>query len=248
VFAVFALQQRRRHVRDGSALLPPPLFRQRSFVVGLVVTLAFFTGISSFFLVLTYHLQYGLGWSVLRTAVATAAWPIGIIATTQIAWRVGKGNGRRWVGLGSLILAGGVTAVIVMIRTSGADLSLPQVVLGGLVMGFGMGFCSPVLTAVVLGDVPPRDSGVGSGVVNAAMQVGAATGIAIVGVIFFWLLSGVDQSDVDTVSSVAGSALYYNVAVFLLTAALSPLLPRDATNTPEATEPEPELPIYEDAR
>lgn len=244
VFFVFARHQRRRHARDGSALLPPPLFRQRSFVVGLVVTLAFFTGISSFFLVLTYHLQYGLGWSVLRTAVATAAWPIGIIATTQIAWRVGKGNGRRWVGLGSLVLAAGVTSVIVMIRTSGADLSLLQVALGGLVMGFGMGFCSPVLTAVVLGDVPPQDSGVGSGVVNAVMQIGAAAGIAIVGVIFFGLLSGVDGSDVDAVGSVAGSALYYNVAVFLLTAALSPLLPREGTDAPEE-QPAKELPELE---
>lgn len=252
LFAVFALQQRRRHARDGSALLPPPLFRERSFVIGLVVTLAFFTGISSFFLVLTYHLQYGLGWSVLRTAIATAAWPIGIIATTQIAWRVSKGNGRRWVGLGSLILAASIAAVIVLIRNEGADLSLTQVALGGLVMGFGMGFCSPVLTAVVLGDVPPQDSGVGSGVVNAAMQIGAAAGIALVGVIFFGLLSGVDQSDVDAVGSVAGTALYYNVAVFLLTAALSPLLPRDVTNAPEDTteqdEPVGELPVYEKAR
>lgn len=248
VFVLFGAYQKRRHARDGSALLPPPLFRQRSFVVGLVVTLAFFTGISSFFLVLTYHLQYGLGWSVLKTAVATAAWPIGIIATTQIAWRVGKGNGRLWVGTGSLILAGGVLSMIVMMRTAGADLALLQVAIGGLVMGFGMGFCSPVLTAVVLGDVPPKDSGVGSGVVNAVMQIGAAAGIAIVGVIFFGLLSTVDGQRVDELSAVAGTALWYNVAVFLLTAALSPLLPRDATNAPDQEPEKPvELPVYQDA-
>ncbi|MFF5448618.1 MFS transporter [Streptomyces sp. NPDC012888] len=238
LLVVFAGQQRSRHRRDGSALIPPPLFRPRSFRVGLTVTLLFYTGISSFFLVLTYHLQFGLGWSVWRTALATSAWPLAIIAATQVSWRVKSVAGRTWVGVGSLVLAAGVLCAIVSVRVSGAGLALWQVSLAGVVMGLGMGLCSPVLTAVVLGDVPPKDSGVGSGVVNAFMQLGSAVGIAVVGLVFFGLVGGDGDVGLDggrdgsgggaVVGDALAATLWYNVAAFLLTALLSRLLPGSA--------------------
>lgn len=228
LLVVFALQQRARHRRDGSALIPPPLFRPPSFRTGLVVTLLFYTGISSFFLVLTYHLQFGLGWSVWRTALATAAWPLAIIAATQVSWRVKAVSGRTWVGAGSLTLAAGVLLAIVCVRTSGTQLALWQVAVAGIVMGIGMGLCSPVLTAVVLGDVPPKDSGVGSGVVNAFMQLGSAAGIAVVGMVFFGLLGGHGTDDARLLGDALTTTLWYNVGAFLLTAALSRLLPGPA--------------------
>ncbi|MGW0737867.1 MFS transporter [Streptomyces sp. NPDC002851] len=222
---VFARYQRARHRRDGSALIPPPLFVPRSFRVGLLVTLLFYTGISSFFLVLTYHLQFGLGWSVWRTALATSAWPLAIIAATQVAWRIKSVSGRTWVGIGSLVLATGVLTAMAVVRGAGTGLALWHVVVAGVVMGVGMGLCSPVLTAVVLGDVPPKDSGVGSGVVNAFMQLGSATGIAVVGLIFFGLVGEHGNGDAGLSGGALTKALWYNVAVFLLTAVLSPLLP-----------------------
>ncbi|MFC7645071.1 MFS transporter [Streptosporangium lutulentum] len=91
---LFVAQQRRRHRRDGSALVPPTLFRQRSFTVGVVVVLLVFSGVTSFFLVLTYHLQSGLGWTPLHTALVTLAWPVGITATTHLALRHGAAHGR----------------------------------------------------------------------------------------------------------------------------------------------------------
>ncbi|MGN9796384.1 MFS transporter [Streptomyces sp. OZ13] len=225
LLVLFALQQRARHRRDGSALIPPPLFRPPSFRIGLTLTLLFYTGISSFFLVLTYHLQFGLGWSVWRTALATAAWPLAIIAATQVSWRVKSVSGRTWVGAGSLVLALGVLSAIVAVRSSGAGLQLWQVAAAGVVMGIGMGLCSPVLTAVVLGDVPAKDSGVGSGVVNAFMQLGSAAGIAVVGMVFFSLTGGHGTGDAELLGGALSTTLWYNVGAFLLTAALSRLLP-----------------------
>ncbi|MGQ0840934.1 MFS transporter [Actinokineospora sp.] len=228
----FAAYQVRRHRRDGSALIPPPLFRQRSFSVGLLITLLMFIGVGSFFLVLTYHLQLGLGWSPLHTALATAAWPLGIATTFQIAWRMGAGRGRLFVRIGAGTMAAGTLLTIVMVDAAGAGLSWWHIGLPSLVLGLGMGLTSPILTGVVLGDVPVADAGAGSGVVNAVIQFGSATGVAFVGTIFF-SMTGSAVSDVDAATT---TTLWYNVGVFVLAVLLTSLLPagRSAESTPEA--------------
>ncbi|MER7468052.1 hypothetical protein [Streptomyces sp. NPDC097981] len=97
-----------------------------------------------------------------------------------------------------------------------------------------MGLCSPILTNVVLGDIPPQDAGAGSGVVNAVIQFGTAAGITIVGVIFFSLtgseVAGADRA--EGFGDATSVTLWYNVAVLTLVALLSPLLP--ASKTPQA--------------
>ncbi|MFJ9693751.1 MFS transporter [Kitasatospora sp. NPDC101183] len=243
LLTLFALQQRRRHARDAGALVPPPLFARRSFAVGLAVTLLAFTGIGSLALILTYHLQYGLGWSVLRTALATAAWPVGIAVTFQIAWRHGMRRGRLFVGAGAAVMAAGSLLLMAAVRTSGAGLSWWQVAGAELVVGFGMGLCSPVLASTVLSEVPPQDSGAGSGVVNAVTQFGSAAGVAVVGAIFLSATgdlgagaeAAADPARIDRFCSATGATLWYNAAAFALTALLSRLLPGPAPAPTEGT-------------
>ncbi|MBQ1074904.1 MFS transporter [Micromonospora sp. C31] len=220
LFGLFAVSQRRRQARDDSALVPPRLFRSRSFRLGLVATFLVFTGVGSLFLVLTYHLQFGLGWSPLRTALATAAWPLGIAATFQIAWRKGAGRERHLVGVGASIMAAGALTMLLLVDTLGADLELAHVAAAGFVLGCGMGLVSPVLTALVLGEVPPADTGAGSGVVNAVIQFGSAAGVALLGTLYFALVEAGRESFPELTST----ALWYNVAAFVATAAMSRLL------------------------
>ncbi|WP_079173223.1 MFS transporter [Streptomyces monashensis] len=226
----FVVQERRRHRADGSALVPPTLFRQRSFSAGLAVSLLAFTGITSFSFVLTYYLQFGLGWSVGETAFAIAAWPLGIVATFQLGWRFGATRGRQFVAAGALVMALSALAVIVAVHAKGADLSWPYVAGAAFLMGVGMGLSTPILATTVLGDLPPADAGAGSGVVNAMTQFGSATGIAVVGAIFFGMVgTGAGAAGASRVSDFGDgvqTTLWYNVAAFVLTAALTPLLPR----------------------
>ncbi|MEU4831521.1 MFS transporter [Streptosporangium sp. NPDC023615] len=226
---LFVVQQRWRHRRDGSALVPPPLFRRRSFTAGVIVVLLVFSGVTSFFLVLTYQLQSGLEWTPLRTALVTLAWPVGITATTHLALRHGTAHGRRLIGAGALTMAAGTLVMIVCVRALGADLAWPHVVAAELVIGFGMGLCVPILTGVVLGDVPADDAGAGSGVVNTGIQFGTAAGITIVGVVFFALVAAGTGDLTDRFGAATATTLWYNVGVFALAALLSPLLPAPST-------------------
>ncbi|MEV5108044.1 MFS transporter [Streptomyces massasporeus] len=230
VFAVFVRQQGLRHRRDGSALVPPTLFRHRTTRVGLTVTLLVFSGVASFFLVLTYHLQTGLGWPVLKTALVTAAWPIGITATFQIAWKHGAGRRRMCVAAGSLLMGSGALWTLLAIWAAGdGQLAWPQLAAAELVMGCGMGLTTPVLTAVVLEEVPADDAGAGSGVLNAAIQFSSAAGVAVIGGLYFRQLEtgGGQHAGTGHFATVTAAVLGCNVAVFLLTTALSSLLPAD---------------------
>ncbi|MDG4861243.1 MFS transporter [Streptomyces sp. T-3] len=222
VLGVFVGYQRRRQSRDGAALIPPTLFKYRSAKVGLPLTVLLHGGIASFFLVLTFHLQFGLGWSVLKTALVLAAWPVGIIATFQIAWRFSAGRGRDFVRLGALLMAAGAGGVIWSVASGGADLNWVALAAAELVMGCGLGLTDPVLTAVVLGDVPPQDAGVGSGVLNAAIQFGSAVGVAGIGAVYFSRV-GIGTPSGEFPSATA-STLAVNVGLFLLSAVLGSFL------------------------
>jgi hypothetical protein len=57
-----------------------------------------------------------------------------------------------------------------------------------LIAGAGGGFFIAPVTSVVLAGIPARDAGTASGALATAQQVGAALGIAVVGIIFFGLL------------------------------------------------------------
>jgi EmrB/QacA subfamily drug resistance transporter len=61
----FVSHQRRLARHGGEPLLPPAMFRARSFTAGLVTQLAFWSGQASFFLVLALYLQQGRGLSAL---------------------------------------------------------------------------------------------------------------------------------------------------------------------------------------
>jgi MFS family permease len=152
--------------------------------------LVLYTGLASLFLVLSYDLQPGLGWSPIKAALSWLGWPIGITLTSGAAQRFGAGHGLRLIQAGLIVMTAGMLLLITLMTGAGAAVSWWQVTVPTLVMGFGMGLCVPILTSVVLAGVPPHSAGAGSGVTNAILQLGAAAGIAVIGMGFFGLTTG----------------------------------------------------------
>lgn len=199
LLVLFALMQRRRDRVTGSALVPPELFRYRSFAIGLLSLLILFSGLASLFLVLTYDLQIGLGWSPLLTALTGIGWPIGIMLTSTIAQQNAATHGRRLVATGLVIMVVGMVVLITLLNATGPDVTFWHVALPVLGMGTGMGLCVSILTNVVLADVPPHAAGAGSGVTNAVIQLGTAVGVAVAGMIFFSLTTA--RTDTESVAA-----------------------------------------------
>jgi EmrB/QacA subfamily drug resistance transporter len=189
VLAVFVLWERRKTRRDGSPLVALGLFHQRPFVAGLGVNLALLAGIASFFLVLVFYLRVGLGFSAMKTALVALPWPVGIAAAAGVSGRLAATAGRRLLAGGSLLVAVAMVVLVGVIDRYGIAMHgwqlIPVLALGGI----GMGLVFPPLIDTVLAGVPLEDAGSASGVLNTTQQLGSAIGVAVIGVIFFGLLT-----------------------------------------------------------
>jgi EmrB/QacA subfamily drug resistance transporter len=242
--ALFVAHQRRREQRGGSPLVPLGLFRQRAFTGGVLAGLAFFSGVASFFLVLTLTLQQGLGFSPLHTALTYLPWSVGIAAASGAAVQLAPRLGRRLTVSGSLLMAAGIGEVLVAVNRGGAGLGSLALAPGLLVAGLGMGMVAPTLIDVTLTGVRVRDAGSASGVVNTALQLGGAIGVAVIGVIFFGLLPEGNQLAADPAggfTSTLRDSLWLELGIYVLSGALMLLLPKRRSEPQTEQSPVPAL-------
>ena len=98
------------------------------------------------------------------------------------------------------------------------------------IAGIGLGIAFAALFQMVLSGVPHKDAGSASGALQAFQQAGGALGVALAGEIFFtWLEHARDWGATSKGASfvnAAGASTIYVVAVFIIAAALVPLLKR----------------------
>jgi EmrB/QacA subfamily drug resistance transporter len=227
VAALFAAHQARLGRAGRDPLVPLALFRERAFAGGVLASLTFFSGVAGFFLYTTIALQGGLGLSPLETAATYLPWSLGILAASGASVQLAPRLGRRLTVAGSLTMAVGMGALLFAF-TSDATPSTWALAPGLLLGGLGMGMVAPTLMDVILGGVGERDSGSASGVVNTAMQVGGAIGVAVVGAVFFGALPEGGAFDAAALSGALDDILRVEIAIYLLSAALMLLLPRRA--------------------
>ncbi len=200
VFALFAASQIRKDRRDGSPLVVPHLFRARSFVGGIVISLTFYAVVAAFFLVLTIFLQIGIGYDVLTAGLTAVPFSLGIGITVTLAQGVLVPRfGRNVLTAGPLIMAVGLGLFLAEVAAFGGDLSPWAVVPVLFVTGTGMGCVVAPIYPFILAQVPVADAGSASGVINAVGQVGGAVGVAAVGVVFFGLIGSQATISVDSV-------------------------------------------------
>jgi EmrB/QacA subfamily drug resistance transporter len=177
-----------RDARDQAALIPPALFAESSFTLGVMVMVLFQAAMAGLLLCFTLTLQRGLGFSALDTALihvpfaAGATFGIGVLS-------------RRLLGqVGPNLVAIGMALMIVAL--AGLAWVTPQAVtpywfaaigVALLVAGLGMGLVSGPMPPITLSNVDPQHAGAAGGVVKAAQQMGAACGAGFIGALYFSL-------------------------------------------------------------
>ncbi|TDE08434.1 MFS transporter [Jiangella asiatica] len=224
------IRYERRVVRRGeSPIIDPALFRHRGAVGGLTVAVLFFAA-QAYTLVMTLHLQAGVGFSPLRTAAALVPFTVGIGIGAVFAGRLVP-LGRRVVMAGSLIMALGMAMILVAVDRSGAELEQWQLVPGMVVGGLGMAMVAQTLVTIVLAKVPTTAAGGASSLVNTSIQVGVAAGIAVVGTVYFAMLDG-GEPPVDS----ATVGLLVVIGLLVLAAALAFVLPPDRLPADDGSE------------
>jgi EmrB/QacA subfamily drug resistance transporter len=200
VFVLFGWSQVWKEKRDGSPLVVPHLFTQRSFVAGIFLLGAFFAIVSGFFLIFTLFLQVGLGYSVLKAGLTGIPFSLGVSVAAGLSGPVLVPRfGRNIITAGPLTMALGFALFIWTADAFGGDLTPYEQIPALLIAGVGMGFVVASVYPFILAGVPLKDAGSASGVINATGQIGGAIGVAAIGVIFFGLIGSLATMSVDSV-------------------------------------------------
>jgi EmrB/QacA subfamily drug resistance transporter len=220
---LFIWHQIRRDRLTGSALVPPSLFKSRGFSAGVIVQMAFGGSIGTFFLILIIYLQVALGFTPIEAGLATLPFSLGALlgsgASVPLVPRLGK----------FLILAGSITVIsgyfwitrIVEAQAdalTGGDLIVPMAI-----AGLGLAFVVVPLNDVALAEIAIANAGAASGVLGSIAQVGAAVGIAVVGVVFFGTIDEVFMPEIVREGFING--MWVPMGALVLVAIASSLLP-----------------------
>ena len=188
VLAGFVLYERSLP-KTSFPLVELDMFRIPSFRTGVAISAAFIAGIPSFFFVFSLFLQVGIGFSALHAGLTTVPWSIGTAVASVMSTRLAPKLGRYIIGIGSLIGVAGIIGIIITLYAQGTSVTSWTLIPSFLVAGIGLGTVLAPLLNVILSGVPPRDAGSASGVLTTFQQLGGAIGVAVVGVVFFGLLS-----------------------------------------------------------
>jgi MFS family permease len=148
------------------------------------------------------------------------AFTLGVGAGSAVAPRL-MPLGRRIVTAGALVMAAGMGLILAAIRHYGSGLHPWHLVPGMIIAGLGMAMVAGTLINIVLATIPTRYSGAASSMINTTIQVGAASGVALVGTVYFGQLG--DHQPVQ--AATGGMATV--IGLYLLAALLGLVLPRD---------------------
>ena len=169
--------------RGGSPLIEPALLADRAFVGGLIATFCFFLSNISFYFLVTLFMQTAMGFSALDAGFVMVPLTLAFVIAAR---RAGRAQAH---GIGALIRACAVQAsglaslgvIAEVIDTpSMFDLMVPLTL-----FGYGQGFVMAQLFSTVLRSVAHSRAGSASGALATTQQVANATGVAIVGAVYF---------------------------------------------------------------
>lgn len=220
VLAIFARHQRARERSGREPLVRLGLFRSRAFAVGALVMLIFYCGMAAFF-VLTLHLQDGLGYSPLKSALTMLPATVGVVAGNGIGMPMAAKLGRKLPMMGLITLMIGAGSMILVVTRYGLDLAPWQLAVPVVLYGAGLGVGASSLMLITLSGAGANDAGTASGVVNTVVQLGIATGPATIGTVFFSRLAA-HSGFVDATQA----SLLIGLATFAIALLACFLLPR----------------------
>lgn len=185
---VFTLHCWRRQARDGSAVLPLSLFRNRGFSAGVITQAALQGSMNAFTLPFVFYLQLALGLSALGAGLNLLAFSLGSMAAIVVAVPLVPRLGKYLVTIGAAFMGTGFVWTLQIVAAEGQSFVAGAAVLPMLLAGIGLSAIVIPLVDVALAAVPVDDAGAASGVLTTFQQLGAAIGVAVSMTVFFTVL------------------------------------------------------------
>ncbi|MEI7191808.1 MFS transporter [Pectobacterium brasiliense] len=228
LLAMFYRQQERRQRAGYLPLVDMRLLLQRRFLLGVLLVLLVYSTSSSFFLCFALLVQTGLGLDPFLAGSIFAPCSVGFVLASLAAPRLVARWGTVAIVAGALVYAVSIGLLIMQVQLAGADLVAVRLIPVLVVVGAGQGFIMTPLLNLVLGFVDEVQAGMASGVISTVQQVGAALGVAVVGILFGTALTTGDDAVAQAGQYVSAfvAGMIYNLIAALLVCILLLMLVR----------------------
>jgi predicted MFS family arabinose efflux permease len=176
--------------------------------------------------VLTLLLQSGLGLSPLHAGIVNLPLALTFIAMTLLGPKAAARLGPRSITVGAVFAMVGAVALALIAMHAGSSLTGWATAPATALIGIGQGLMVPSLMSAVLSHVRPEQAGAAAGVLTTTQQFAIASGVAVVGAVFYEVIGGAPTR----ASFVSGLAVvaWTDAAILVIAAALTFLLPRRA--------------------
>lgn len=166
-------------LRVRQPLLDPRLFAVPALRAACLGMLVVFFGMFGFFFLNASLMQYGRGYSVLRTGLAVLPMTVPLLAGTRYVPALVARFGDRSVLAASFAVTG--LGLLGLAATVGAG--YPAYAVWLVVVGTGVTLALPALTAAIAGALPREQAGVAGGLQATTREFGSALGVAVIGTV-----------------------------------------------------------------
>ena len=160
-------------------MVPLGLFRDARFTVSCGVYAIMYLALASTFFYVTLFFQNVEGWSALQVGLSWLIMNTPFLIASTLAGHLAAWTGTATCGLGVLLGGLGVLALAFLSPGPGLLSAAP----GYVLIGVGYGMAVPTISAVAVSSLPTEQSGLASGVLNCARQMGSAVGLAALGTV-----------------------------------------------------------------
>lgn len=151
------------------------LFKEPTFTASNICYLITGFGIMCPLLIFNYYLQNVLEYDTLKAAFIMMSVSLTTMFATPVGSILSKKIGTRVVNFLGILILGIATFKLSYVST---DMTKGTMILDLIICGIGLGFSVQALSSSVK-FIPKEKSGMGSGIINAARQIGSCIGIAI---------------------------------------------------------------------
>jgi EmrB/QacA subfamily drug resistance transporter len=224
VLFLFVQFEKRITAGGGAPLVELSLFHNRVFVIGLCSGVCFFSGAAAFFLISTIFLQNGVGYSPQHAGLTFLWFAIAFLGSSLASVRVQPRIGSRIINLGVALMITGLAGLLWINSARGMALTSLNLAPILLIYGTGQGFVMPTLINTILINIKGHDAGSASGVLTTVQQASFATGVAVIGTVFFSALGRL--TTVEAFIRALRVAFSVNIGLLLVTFILILQIPR----------------------
>ena len=213
--AATILWERRYERRGQDPVLSPEVLGLRSFRFGALLGLAYFSGFTSVFLVITLFLQDDLGLSALQAGLVGLPFAVASGISALASGRAVARWGRPVVVVALCVVVVGLVGTDLAIRIIGAApdrtaLLCVVVATTQCVAGAGSGLVIAPNQTLTLAEVPVRRAGMAGSMLQVGQRIGSAVGISAVLAVFYGA-----QASGESGSTAVGRGLLITIGLVL---------------------------------